>query len=113
MATTDVAAIFSRYWGAIFGNPRCSPEHQVIDPIAQDRLLDTTQRTLSTDQAQEIDEHLTTEELALTIRHLRRTSAPGPDGLSAAFYRIAPDVFGEIFSNVFRYQFQRGTLLTS
>ena len=115
MATgpTDGAAIFRRHWGAIFGDPRCSPEHPVIDPIDQDRPLDRIQRTLSTERAQELDENLNVEELALTIRHLRSSSERGADGLSASFYKIFSGRLQGYFSIVFRYQFLRGSLLFS
>ena len=83
------------------------------DPIDKDHLLDTIQRVLSTEQTQELDEHLTAEEFDINIRHLRSSSAPVPDRLSVAFYKIAPDVSGRILSIVFRYQFQRAIPLSS
>ena len=88
-------------------------QRQDIDTGAQDQLLASIQRILSPEQAHSLDETPTAEELRHTIRHLRLSSAPGLDGLSAAFYKIAPNVFGEILSIVFRYQFQRGKLLPS
>ena len=65
------------------------------------------------EQVHSIDETIAAEELAHTIRHLRLSSVPGHDELSAAFYKISPDVFGEIFSSIFHCQFQRGILLPS
>lgn len=37
--------------------------------------------------------------------------APGPDGMTAAFYQIAPSQFAKILSRVFQYQLSRGILL--
>ena len=56
---------------------------------------------------------MTSADLASAIRHMRATSAPGMDGLTAGFYQVAPDVFGECLSVVFNDRLRHGHLLPS
>nr|CCA23055.1 PREDICTED: similar to pollike protein putative [Albugo laibachii Nc14] len=44
---------------------------------------------------------------------MRGHSSPGVDGLPAAFYQLAPSVFGECLQIVFDHQLRRGSLLRS
>ena len=46
-----------------------------------DRKLDTTQRLL-------LDSDITQDEIAQSIKEMSRNKCPGPDGLSADFYKI-------------------------
>ena len=47
------------------------------------------------------------------IKSMRGHSSPGMDGLPAAFYQLAPSVFGEWLQIVFEHQLRRGSLLRS
>lgn len=108
-----VAAVFRQHWGAIFGDASCGFGATVTDPAARRVLLDSIDKRLSVDEAATLDADICAHELAATIRRIKSSSAPGPDGLSAAFYKVAPDTFGEILVIVFRYQLERGILLPS
>ena len=44
---------------------------------------------------------------------MKASSAPGMDGLTAGFYQVAPDMFGECLSIVFHDRLKRGILLPS
>jgi len=108
-----VASVFRRHWGTIFGDVSCGTVPTAPDLLAQTELLDSISRRLPTEKASSLDAEISAPELAATIRHIKSSSAPGPDGLPAAFYKVAPDTFAEILKIVFRYQFTRGVLLPS
>ncbi|OWZ11947.1 Pol Polyprotein [Phytophthora megakarya] len=44
---------------------------------------------------------------------MRENSAPGPDGFTANFYQVAPDIFAAILFRVIQHQLERGILLLS
>ncbi|OWZ05971.1 Pol Polyprotein [Phytophthora megakarya] len=70
-------------------------------------------RRLNDKQSDRLDAPVTAEELAATIKHLKKHSAPGLDGLGAALYLLDPESFGEILSVVFASEFSHGKLLSS
>lgn len=109
----DISDQFRRHWGDIFGDERYSGDDPVVNHAAMTKLLDTITKTLSPPAAAELDAPLTAVELAATIRHLRRSSAPGLDGLGPALYQLDPDAFGAVFVVVFKHQLGRGQLLAS
>nr|CCA19833.1 PREDICTED: similar to pollike protein putative [Albugo laibachii Nc14] len=56
---------------------------------------------------------LTRKELEGAIKRIRGRSSPRMDGLPAAFYQLAPGIFGECLHIVFADQLRRGSLLRS
>lgn len=52
-------------------------------------------------------------EMGEAIKHTRGHISPGTDGLPAAFYQLAPSVFGECLQIVCDHQLRRGSLLHS
>jgi hypothetical protein len=79
----------------------------------QRKLLDSIVRFVSEVDRAMIDAPVTAADLANAIRHMKATSSPGMDGLTAGFYQVAPDVFGECLSIVFNDRLSRGELLPS
>ena len=79
----------------------------------QRKLLDSVTRTVSEVGHNILNAHVTAAELVSAIRHMKATSAPGMNGLTAGFYQVAPDIFGECLSIVFDALLRRGALLPS
>ena len=110
----DISLRFLEHWGSVMGDPN-SPAGKATPPddTMQRRLLGSITRSVSSLDRAILDAPVAAADLAAAIRHMRSTSAPGMDGLTAGFYQVAPDVFGECLSMVFRDQLKRGRLLPS
>lgn len=108
----DISNTFRDHWGSILGDPK-STGGQLPDPSEHmiHHLLHTIHKTLSDEEASVLNAPVTASDLAASIRKMRAHSAPGLDGFTAAFYQVAPDVFGECLEIVFNYQLTRGELL--
>ncbi|KAL8024079.1 putative reverse transcriptase domain, Endonuclease/exonuclease/phosphatase superfamily [Plasmopara halstedii] len=102
----EISLCFLEHWGSEMGDPP-------PDEIMQRKLLDSIVRTVSEVDRALLDAPITAADLANAIRHMKATSSPGMDGLTAGFYQVAPDVFGECLSIVFNDQLYRGVLLPS
>ncbi|KAF1320325.1 putative Pollike protein, partial [Globisporangium splendens] len=83
------------------------------DEAKQQTLIDSIIRVLSELEREILNAPVTASDLADSIKHMKASSAPGMDGLTAGFYQVAPDVFGECLSIVFNDQLRRGILLPS
>ncbi|OWZ02418.1 Pol Polyprotein, partial [Phytophthora megakarya] len=70
-------------------------------------------KSLPPPDAELLDAPITADKLAGIIRHLRRNSAPGLEGLGAALYQLDPKACGSVVAVVFEYQLRRGELLAS
>lgn len=110
-----IAVEFGAHWGRIMG-ARLDGSGQVQVPspsasCAQAKLLDTIDKTLNSDQRSGLDSEFTEEEFVSAIKSMSPHKAPGPDGLTAAFYQVAPEAFAKILIRVFKYQFDRKILL--
>ncbi|CEG46511.1 FOG: Reverse transcriptase [Plasmopara halstedii] len=79
----------------------------------QRKILDSITRFVSESDWVLLDADLTTADLADAIRHMKASSAPGMDGLTAGFYQVAPDVFGKCLAIVFNDRLHRSELLAS
>ena len=101
---------FAAHWGRIMGvGEDTTPTPSMVQ--AQDQLLQSISRTLTTDQQASLDAPLTEAEIEMAIKSMPGHKAPGPDGFTAAFYQIAPASFAKILLKVFQYQLGRGQLL--
>uniref|UniRef100_A0AAV1UCY8 Reverse transcriptase domain-containing protein n=1 Tax=Peronospora matthiolae TaxID=2874970 RepID=A0AAV1UCY8_9STRA len=79
----------------------------------QRTLLNTVVRSVTSLDRDILDAPVTATDLAAAIHHMRATSSPGMDGMTAGFYQVAPDVFGDCLSIDFKDRLHRGTLLPS
>ena len=70
------------------------------DASMQQTLLGSIPRFVSSMDHAILDAPVTVADLAAEIRHMRTTSAPGMVGLTAGFYRVASEFFGEFLSIV-------------
>ena len=110
----DISLRFMEHWGTELGDPKSSGGRASSpDVFIQQKLLDSIVSVLSDVDRTLLDAPVTSADLASAIRHTKSTSAPGMDGLTAAFYQVAPDIFGECLSVVFNDRLQRGELLAS
>ncbi|OWZ02753.1 Pol Polyprotein, partial [Phytophthora megakarya] len=114
--STDPAQIkhhFREHWGTIFGDPGCRSDGTSTNPNNRQILLDSIPNTLPQEMRETLDSPITAIGLSESIKHMKGNSAPGLDGLTAAFYQIAPEHFGRILCIVYTYQLERGILLPS
>ncbi|KAF1327222.1 putative Pollike protein, partial [Globisporangium splendens] len=110
----EISLRFLEHWGSEMGDPD-SPAGTAPPPdeAKQQTLVDSIIRVLSELDREILNAPVTASDIADSIRHMKASSAPGMDGLTAGFYQVAPDVFGECLSIVFNDQLRRGTLLPS
>ena len=110
----EISLRFLEHWGSEMGDPN-SPSGRAPPPDGsiQHKLLNSISRFVSEIDRGILDAPITASELASAIRHMRATSAPGMDGLTASFYQVAPDVFGECLRIVFTDRLRHGELLPS
>ena len=108
----DISMAFRDHWGSIMGDP-ASGQGRPSDPpdSLMEELLSTIDTRLSDTQRDLLNAPLSGGDLAAAIKKMRAGSAPGMDGLPAAFYQLSPALFGEILAVVFNYQLGRGELL--
>ena len=109
----EISLRFLEHWGSEMGDVD-SPAGSGPPPddIKQRKLLDSVSCFVSDSDRTMLDAELTSADLAGAIRHMKASSSPGMDGLTAGFYQVAPDVFGECLAIVFNDRLQRGELLT-
>ncbi|KAF1320234.1 putative Pollike protein, partial [Globisporangium splendens] len=110
----EISLRFLEHWGSEMGDPD-SPAGTAPPPdeAKQQTLVDSIIRVLSELDREILNAPVTASDLADSIKHMKASSAPGMDGLTAGFYQVAPDVFGECLSIVFNDQLRRGILLPS
>nr|CCA19829.1 pollike protein putative [Albugo laibachii Nc14] len=110
----DITLQFTDHWGGIMGD-QSSTAGLPLHPCAQKQaiLISSVTKILSSSDESFLSSPLTKKEMEEAIKHMRGYSSPGMDGLPAAFYQLAPSVFGECLQIVFDDQLRRGTLLRS
>ena len=110
----EISLRFLEHWGSEMGDPN-SPTGRAPPPDGgmQRKLLDSIVRFVSEVDRAILNAPVTAADMASAIRHMKATSAPGMDGLTAGFYQVAPDVFGECLSIVFNDRLRLGVLLPS
>ncbi|KAG2811023.1 hypothetical protein PC118_g23582 [Phytophthora cactorum] len=110
----EISLRFLEHWGSEMGDP-ISPAGRAPPPNdgIQRKLLDSIVCFVSEIDRAILSGPVTTADLTSAIRHMKATSAPGMDGLTAGFYQVAPVVFGECLSIVFNDRLQCGVLLPS
>ncbi|KAF1330506.1 putative Pollike protein, partial [Globisporangium splendens] len=110
----DISAGFRTHWRSIMGDPD-SPAGPTspTDSSSRRKLLDTIDRRLSVEEQDLLNAPISGVDLADALKHMKASSAPGMDGLTAGFYQVATNVFGECLSIVFNCQLARGELLYS
>nr|CCA26181.1 PREDICTED: similar to pollike protein putative [Albugo laibachii Nc14] len=110
----DITLQFTDHWGGIMGDDSSTvglPLHLCAQKQAI--IISSITKTLSSSDESFLSPSLTKNEMEEAIKHMRGYSSPGMDGLPAAFYQLAPSVFGECLQIVFNDQLRRGTSLRS
>lgn len=110
----DISAGFRAHWGSIMRD-RDSPTGYIppTDYSNRRKLLGTIDKRLSTEEQDLLNAPISGADLADALKHMKASSALGMDGLTAGFYQVAANVFGDCLSIVFNYQLTRGQLLYS
>ena len=76
---------FGAHWGRIMGEgDDTTPTPSMVQ--AQDQLLQSISRTLTTDQQASLDAPLTEAEIEMAIKSMSGHRAPSPDGFTAVLY---------------------------
>uniref|UniRef100_K3XDJ8 Reverse transcriptase domain-containing protein n=1 Tax=Globisporangium ultimum (strain ATCC 200006 / CBS 805.95 / DAOM BR144) TaxID=431595 RepID=K3XDJ8_GLOUD len=90
----EISLRFLEHWGSEMGDPD-SPSGRAPPPdeAMQRKLLDSIVRSVPEIDRAILNAPVVAADLANAIRHMRATSAPGMDGLTAGFYQVTPDVF--------------------
>jgi len=98
-APTGEARI-SDHWKGIMTTP---PGHVPPNRARRRAVIRMLSRKLTSDQREELDRPLQATELALALKSMNPKKSPGPDGWTAGFFQVAPEVFSEILLLVFNY----------
>ena len=94
-----IAQELGKFWGEVFGHSPSPSPHQELSPAqvsAMSVSLDRLARVLTPDQRSQLAAAPSLDELHRACLGLRTFSAPGPDGLTPAFYRHFWDFIGPI-----------------
>ncbi|CEG50316.1 uncharacterized protein PHALS_08035 [Plasmopara halstedii] len=96
MNPQEISLRFIEHWGSEMGDAN-SPTGMAHPPDdgKQRQLLDLVLRFVTASDREMLDAELTTADLACATRHMKATSSPGMDGLTAGFYQVVPYVFGD------------------
>ena len=98
-APADITAELQRFWGEVFGSvdgPVDPTPQTALHAAAQLASLSRLNRSITSAQAAHLATDYSLEELKAACYRLRVASAPGPDGLSVAFYRMFWDLIGPV-----------------
>lgn len=83
------------------------------DPVIQGQLLDKLTSTLSQDQADSCDGHISLNEAFTALAGMAKGKSPGSDGLPMEFYLAFWDVIGPDLVDVFNASYDSGLLSLS
>jgi hypothetical protein len=110
--TIDIQSRFRSHWGNIMGDNSLRTEQIAPpSPALQQQFARNVSRALTNDQRNYLDSELTCEDLSKSIQHMNPHKSPGPDGFSAAFFQVEPNLFAKILCTVFKNRLNRGILL--
>lgn len=90
----EISQQFVQYFSKLYN---LTPSHHADDPsnrktALQNFLTQYGPQPLSTDDAQSLDAPLSTEELLIALRQMKIGKSPGPDGLTACYYKSFPSI---------------------
>nr|CCA18946.1 AlNc14C60G4409 [Albugo laibachii Nc14] len=110
----EVVEEFMDHWGGVMGDISSSTTDSAETCSRnQNKLLDSIQVSLESEEQDRLSTRLSTTEIAEAIKHMRSNSSPGLDGIPAAVYQVDPETFGECLKIVFEFQLKHGSLLRS
>jgi exonuclease III len=101
---TDVPTVqnkFTAHWRSIMASP------QDVEPPDQHRrcaVIEALTKRLELVDRESLDEPITVKELCDAMKTMNPSKSPGPDGWSAGFFQVAPEIFSELLLLVFNYQ---------
>lgn len=105
----DINAIFQSFYETLYKSETTheSKQHML-------RFLSTIELPcLSPDESKSLNEPISEEELLIAIGQLNNNKAPGPDGLTAEFYKEFKDCLVEPLLSALGQSFEDGTLPSS
>ena len=96
-----VQSEFTAHWRSILTTP---PDAQVPDHHRRRAVLESLTKRLDQEDRDSLDQPITADELCAAMKTMNPSKSPGPDGWSAGFFQVAPEVFSELLLLVFNYQ---------
>lgn len=108
-----IASVHRQYWGSLFQSPSedlSRPRPASYSPIDLATYLRYTKRRLSAIQQRALDAPLTANDFYFAIKTSKSNKAPGPDGIPAEYYQLAPTTWARVYEVVYAYQHARGRM---
>lgn len=102
--TPNISEAFVDYYTSLFGKSIPTEESTDIEELV--RLVPS----LSDEEKQIVDGSLTLQEIQSVIKALPSNKTPGPDGLSAEFYRKFSDLLSPLLLDVLKASYEHQTL---
>ncbi|RHY60109.1 hypothetical protein DYB30_005852 [Aphanomyces astaci] len=102
--TTDVPTVqraFTAHWRSIMATPR---EADPPDHHRRRAVLEVLTKRLTLVDRESLDQPITALELCDAMKTMNPSKSPGPDGWSAGFFQVAPEIFSQLLLLVFSYQ---------
>ncbi|KAF0706147.1 hypothetical protein As57867_006785, partial [Aphanomyces stellatus] len=96
-----VQATFTAHWRSIMTT---ATDAEPPDAIRRRAVLETLTERLNQFDSESLDEAITAAELCDAMKSMNPAKSPGPDGWSAGFFQVAPEIFSELLLLVFNYQ---------
>ncbi|RHZ12992.1 hypothetical protein DYB37_011542, partial [Aphanomyces astaci] len=104
-----VQSTFTSHWRSIMTAPR---DDARPDNDRRRAVLEALTKRLDMADRESLDQPITASELCDAMKTMNPAKSPGPDGWSAGFFQVAPEVFSELLLLVFNYQLtHHGSLL--
>ncbi|RHY04729.1 hypothetical protein DYB25_008718, partial [Aphanomyces astaci] len=104
MSITDEPTVqntFTAHWRSIMSAPQVGnlPDHD-----RRRAVLEALTKRLELVDRDSLDKPITVKELCDAMKTMNPSKSPGPDGWSAGFFQVAPEIFSELLLLVFNYQ---------
>lgn len=102
--TADIAFQFERYYTELYNLPHQTDGgtgHNSRKTLIKDFLEKFSPTPISWEDAHELDNPISEEELKRTIRQLKMGKSPGLDGLSASYFKMFADILSATFLKAF------------
>ncbi|KAF0755228.1 hypothetical protein AaE_005045, partial [Aphanomyces astaci] len=96
-----VQTTFTVHWRSIMASPQDAnpPDHH-----RRRAVIEYLTKRLNLAGRDSLDQPITATELRDAMKTMNPSKSPGPDGWSAGFFQVAPEIFSELLFMVFNYQ---------